>query len=313
MITQVVDTISMIQLYTDNNNIVNVLKFDCKLKLENNYVFLYDKSTSNQTNFNGEIQGYLLDYTKLINPIAIDALDLFNIIDTYIQAGVISGDATASNQVIQIGQIADNTPDQNIFKDANGSIFKDPTTFPQTSTFNEPLNQGSWFRYLKNLPSWNNQFIVQITRPANVTQYTIGDALMDNTPFLIEFTNIGASNQGIVNLASITCFDSSNQAVKPIFNYFFFRQQGIAQLDNAPIFWLDGQGDGFMGHVNGSNSSVLLSPNTSQGNSVQTLMVNPNLSMLTYPTQNVWCIIGLANNYIPTSQETFIFTFNFKP
>lgn len=312
MITQVVDTISMIQLYTDNNNIVNVLKLDCKIKLQDNLVFLYDKSTSNQTNFNGEIQGYLLDYTKLINPVAIDALDLFNIIDTYIQAGVISGDATAVNQVIQIKQIADNTPDFNVFKDANGSVFKDPTTFPQTSTFNEPLNQGSWFRYLKNLPSWNNVFDIQITRPADTTQYTIGDALMDNTPFFIEFTHVGASNQGICNLASISIFDTSNQAVKPQFNFFFFRQQNNIQTDNAPILIFDAQADSFCGHVT-SAVSTGLSPNSSQGNSVQTLIVNPNLAMLTFPTQNLWCVIGLANNYIPTSQEIFRFNFNFKP
>jgi len=314
-ITSIIDNGYSLILEQDINTNVIIDKAQIKLELVGTIVRLYDNSTSNQANQFAQVQQYNLDFSKIINPVTPDAKTLeanISVLINTIPAPAPPPPAdysTASNQTVQITQQDDSTPFLSVFKDfGNNSVFKELTGLNQ-SVFTDPINATSWLRYLANLAPYTKQFVQTIDRPANVTPYTIGDALMAVVPVHITFPS--GSVDGLQRLVNIVVKCSSNVAVKPLFNYFFFKAQPPIQTDNAPInvpdlFVLNE----LIGACNGSNMSVGIAP-TVAGNSMQQLTLNPPLVMQSN-NATIWVIIGLANAYIPTSGETFNFEFKFN-
>lgn len=316
-ITQIFDLAFNIQFVEDATHNVIILKEDIKLELRNDLVIMYDKSTSNAVNQGGNTQLYNLDYQKITFPIFPNALTLelylSNLINS-IPAVAPPDYSTASNQLVQIIQVDDGSPELSAFKDLNGSVFKELSGAPRLNVFVDPTSGLSWLRLLKNLEAIRQEFDIIITRPANVIPYTIGDAINDVVPIIFKFTGAGLVNQGLANLVGIKVFDNANVGVKPIFNYFFFSQQQPIQADNVPIALPDIPTlNDFLGSVNGSTITSALTPVIGAGgNSVQTLIVpNGGLKMITN-SPDIYCIIGLANAYVPVSGEQFRFTFRFQ-
>ena len=257
--------------------------------VSNNLVYLYDASQSQlSVGINVfEPSYYTLDPTVIGYP---DSTTMYVALQPMLNAG---GDASASNQVLEIAAL-----NQLILMEQEGNF--------QNSVFKNPANNLSWFQNF--LPMQSEAFIV-LTRPANVTPYTIGDAIMDNVPQVLKLPS-AAIVDGIFCLIDIAVTDNSNVAVKPIFNYFFFGQQPPIQVDNLPISNTDSfNTSNFIGAVSGSDLSTVVSPTNT--NSIQYKNIPGGLIGIS-GTPDVYVVIGLANAYIPTSQEQFTFRFRWK-
>ena len=313
-ITSIIDNGYSLILEQDINTNVIIDKAQIKLELVGTIVRLYDNSTSNQANQFAQVQQYNLDFSKIINPVTPDAKTLeanISVLINTIPAPAPPPPAdysTATLQNVQINQVNDFSPQLSAFLTAFGSVFKEYGNID--SAFIDNTSGKSWSKYLANLQTANKQFVQTIQRPNNVIPYTIGDAINLAPAQIFVFANAGNS-LGQIRLVNINVRDSSNVAVKPIFNYFFFKSQPPIQADNAPI----NIPDGFMlneliGCCSGSTMTSVLSP-TVAGNSVQQLSLNPPLVMQLAGV-DIWVIIGLANAYIPTALETFNFEFKFN-
>ena len=319
-ITSIIDNGYSLILVQDINTNVIIDKAQIKLELVGTIVRLYDNSTSNQANQFAQVQQYNLDFSKIINPVTPDAKTLEANISTLINTIPAPAPppppdySTATNQLVQISQQDDGTPFLSVFRDSTvggKSVFKEYATVNENGAFIDNTSGLSWLRFLKLLQPFTKQFVINIFRPANIIPYTIGDAINNGTnPSFIKIAQ-ACDTQGTTQLVSITIRDTSNQAVKPQFNFFFFRGQPPTQIDNTPINISDAfMNTDFIGAINGSSMSTVLSPNTSQGNSIQMITPSKPLGMQS-SSEDIWVVIGLNNAYIPTSAETFTFEFKF--
>lgn len=318
-ITSIIDNGYSLILEQDANTNVIIPKAFIKLELVGNIVRLYDASTSNQANQFAQAQQYNLDFNKITVPLSASAKILEANISTFINTLPPAPPppppfdySTATNQTVQIIQVDDSTPELSSFKDANASVFKEWATATKISAFIDENSGKSWLRNLFYLRPFNKQLILQIFRPANVTPYTIGDAINSAVPVVMKLANAGDA-EGTVNLVSINVRCTTNKALKPIFNYFFFKAPPPVQVDNAPINVSDILlTNDFIGSCSGSTMVSQVTPTTA-GNFVQQLTLNLPLGMQTQNIQgDIWVIIGLANAYVPFASETFTFEFKFN-
>jgi hypothetical protein len=156
---------------------------------------------------------------------------------------------------------------------------------------------------------------INIVRPANATVYTIGDVLNDIVPTVFELVGVSQGFGDSTILESISVFDSNNAAVKPIFNYAFFKSPPPVMVDNTPISITDlFASTEFVGAVSVADFSGVLNPTAlGGGNSVQTKNIVSGLPLLTeLGFTSLWVVIYLANAYVPIARENFVFNFKTK-
>lgn len=144
-----------------------------------------------------------------------------------------------------------------------------------------------------------------LTRPANATAYTAGDAVTDNTPAVLVFANASrdAGRTGSIDTLVIT--GSANVATKPDLELWLFDTAPAAVADNAAFAPTDAEALRCVGviPIPVADWKVGLSGADAAGNVVQTIR-NIGLIYRTLTTA-LYGQLVIRNAYVPVSGEVF--------
>lgn len=149
-----------------------------------------------------------------------------------------------------------------------------------------------------------------ITRPANTTQYAVGDAVSESTttPAGLVFSNAARIRGGKGTVLSALLIDSANQATKGDFDLFLFESAiGAARFqDNAAFAPTDAELETLVGVISFAASSFVAGNATAgaSGNSCCLGLIGSPISFQAGATsRTLYGVLVARSTYTPVSAE----------
>lgn len=156
-----------------------------------------------------------------------------------------------------------------------------------------------------------------VTRPANTTAYTAGDALTDSTtaPSALTITGMARFNGGGGTIVAALLLDSANQATKPDLELWIFSASPVPDNDNAVftpsdaecatlvgIIEFRGVTKSYVGDATAGAGGNLIVPGTQGGTTIPTLAI-PFVCAAAQTA--LYGLFVVRNAYTPVSAEVF--------
>lgn len=154
---------------------------------------------------------------------------------------------------------------------------------------------------------------VAITRPADTTQYAVGDAWSNSTtnPTVPSFTAARiAGGTGLLTTLTLVC--AANQTTKPAFTIFVFDTAFTALEDNAAVDLSGAEAARLVAvfNVMTSDWKITNAAAGASGNVVaQVAPVFPAAFQCLAGSQSLYVVVRMENTYTPTSGETLTLIF----
>jgi hypothetical protein len=146
---------------------------------------------------------------------------------------------------------------------------------------------------------------VSFTRPANTTQYAIGDAVSDSTssPTVLEFANIATNVTKTIIIQEVMITSSAAQATLPQFKLWLFNASPTAINDNSAFTLTDAENNTCQATIELTSPNVISSKATNNSRLEIT-----NLQRIIRAGSSSLSLYGLLearNAYTPISGEIF--------
>lgn len=145
-----------------------------------------------------------------------------------------------------------------------------------------------------------------LTRPANTTAYTAGDAVTDNVTGLLLFNNAARNSGRTGSIDSATVLCSANQATKPDLELWLFSKSIASTADNAAWAPSDTEILDLIGVISFPVASFKVANAGAgvAGNVVQN--INNIGQLYKLDAEILYAQLVVRNAYTPTSSEIFI-------
>lgn len=141
----------------------------------------------------------------------------------------------------------------------------------------------------------------EITRPANTTAYTAGDAVGTATSSVLTLSNAARQNSGGGRVLAVRLFKSGTTVTNATFTIHFWNAAPTDVADNAPLDILYAQQSRYVGNVALSTMVV-----GGSGGGYAFATVNPPMWYSTASgSKALYAVIVATAGYTPASAETF--------
>ena len=140
-----------------------------------------------------------------------------------------------------------------------------------------------------------------ITRPANVTAYSIGDVMSGDGIVIPIAIDADLGNSVILNSSII----SSNPASTPSLTLNFYSESFTVAADNAAYVPTHANQKHFLGKIKHTNWAATTNEKTSTNDISKPICVVPTLS-----AAHIFCVVTLESTYTPTSAEQITIVLN---
>ncbi len=148
---------------------------------------------------------------------------------------------------------------------------------------------------------------IVITRPNNVTAYTIGDVYGPAADARIHVSNVGRLVGAMATLQGHLALNSA-EATKPGFDFYVFSKQPETVIgDNAPFTGLsDNDVAAILGRFSFASGSWPAVAQQPQAGKTRTVVLQTFLSvgLLDVASRDLWMYAVLTNAYVPVALET---------
>lgn len=144
-----------------------------------------------------------------------------------------------------------------------------------------------------------------LTRPANTTAYTAGDAVTDNTPAALAFANAARDTGKTGSIDALVIIGDANVTTKPDLELWLFAAAPTAVADNAAFIPTDAEALTCVGVIliPVADWKVGLSGAGAAGNITQTIR---NIGLLYKVSDTtLYGQLVIRNAYVPVSGEKF--------
>jgi hypothetical protein len=151
-----------------------------------------------------------------------------------------------------------------------------------------------------------------VTRPADTTQYAVGDVVTAGTPAVITFTNALNANNGSGKIVKSTLLDSANQATKGQFDLFLFHTAPTIDADNATFTPTDAEMANLVGiirfatAVGGDLTAGAVGNAIYHGVDITGAYVTPIGTKVA--SRSLYGVTVVQNTYTPIASEVLTFT-----
>jgi hypothetical protein len=153
----------------------------------------------------------------------------------------------------------------------------------------------------------NNIKIISVskTRPANTTQYAVGDVVEDNVTDSFVFTNVVQNNGGSGYIMEAMLIDSANQSTKLLCDLWLFSVVPTVPDDNVTFGISDSELLKLVAVVQLSENFTANSAAGASGNTVFSSRIPPTLFSCDSASTSLFGVLVANNTYTPVSGESF--------
>ena len=156
--------------------------------------------------------------------------------------------------------------------------------------------------YTKSTVNWDPVIVsCAFSRPADTTQYAIGDAISDSTsaPTVLTFSDVGTDFAQFFTLDFVIVTTTAKQSTLPQINLWLFDAAPTAVNDNAAFALSDAENDSVLRVVE------LTSVYSATNNARLENFACESLLRMGSTTKNLYGALVAANTYTPVASETF--------